>query len=326
MSRVSVLVAVYNAARYLPECLDSLVRQTLCDIEIICVDDCSTDNSLEILREYAAEDSRIYVVALSENSGQAHARNVGLRAASGEFVCMLDADDRFSEDALERAVEVFDSCPATDCVLFDVMMEWPDRSETYPMPDFDALTGNEAFRLSLTWRIHGLYMVRADIHRRYPYDETCRLYSDDNTTRIHYIASREVRRCAGVYHYRQHELSATHAVSVRRFDYLRANESMLRHIKNMCVDADAISEYDDHRWLNLIDTYMFYHCHGAELAKSDRQYGLAEIHRVWQDMADNMRGRAVAAKFGYRPMWSWLMFRMQEWLYFSLRGLLGKNK
>lgn len=326
MTRVSVLVAVYNAARYLHECLDSLTSQTLHDIEIICVDDCSTDNSLDILNGYAACDGRIRVVALSENGGQAHARNVGLRLASGEFVCMLDADDRFSTDALERAVSVFDSHPDTGCVLFDVMMCHSDRAERYPMPDFEALTGSEAFRLSLTWRIHGLYMVRADIHKRHPYDETCRLYSDDNTTRIHYMASVTVRRCAGIYHYRQHCQSATHAVSVRRFDYLRANESMLRQMKELGVSPDVIDEYEDHRWLNMVDTYMFYHCHGAQLTAAGRQYGFEELRRVWRTMAGSMRGRAVASKFGYRPMSSWTMFRVQEWIYFSLRGLLGRNK
>ncbi len=326
MSRVSVLVAVYNAACYLQECLDSLTGQTLRDIEIICVDDCSTDNSLDILNGYASRDSRIRVIRLVENGGQAHARNVGLGFASGDFVCMLDADDHFSSDALECAVNVFDRHSSTGCVLFDVVMEYADRAERYQMPDFEVLTGGEALRLSLTWRIHGLYMVRADIHRRHPYDETCRLYSDDNTTRIHYIASGSVRRCDGIYYYRQHEMSATHSVSVRRFDYLRANESMLRQMKDMDVAQDAVAEYNDHRWLNMIDTYMFYHCHGAGLTVEERQYGLEELHRVWLTMADMMRGRSVASKFGYRPMPSWPMFRVQEWLYFSLRGLLGRNK
>ena len=77
MPKISLLVAVYNTAAYLPQCLDSLLSQSLKDIEILCVDDASTDNSLTILHQYAEQDNRVKVFALEENKGQAHARNIG---------------------------------------------------------------------------------------------------------------------------------------------------------------------------------------------------------------------------------------------------------
>ena len=162
MPKISVLVAVYNAEKWLPKCLDSLLSQTYADIQIICIDDGSTDGSLALLQDYAARDARIEVIALPENGGQAHARNEGLKRAQGDYVCMLDADDWFSPDAFEKAMAAFDR--DTDCVLFDVVM-WYDeqREELYQMPAFDALTGMDAFMLSLDWQIHGLYMVRAAI-------------------------------------------------------------------------------------------------------------------------------------------------------------------
>jgi len=325
MPKVSVLVAVYNAEAFLPECLDSLRAQTLGDIQVICVDDASTDGSLQLLREYAAKDSRIEVIALTENSGQAHARNEGLLRAQGDYICMLDADDWFSPDALEKAVTAFDE--HTDCVLFDVMMVYDSHhEEQYQMPAFKSLTGTEAFRLCLDWQIHGLYMVRADIHRQHPYDETCRLYSDDNTTRLHYICSRRVRCCAGRYYYRQHDSSATHRSSVRRFDYLRANESMRHQMQALGVSQQVLDEYENHRWLNLIGVYMFYHVHGHELSADDRGYGLSELHRVWTSIDRQALKKETTAKFGYRPCMFWWMFRLQEWLYFTLRGFLGKNR
>ena len=76
--KVTVLVAVYNAEKYIRKCLDSLIEQTLTDIQVVCIDDASTDNSLSILNEYAGKDNRIEVIALTENHGQAHARNQGL--------------------------------------------------------------------------------------------------------------------------------------------------------------------------------------------------------------------------------------------------------
>ena len=325
MPKVTVLVAVYNASAYLRACLDSLLSQTLADFQAVCIDDCSTDDSLAILQEYHARDARFEVIHLDRNQGQAHARNVGLQSARGEYVCMLDADDWFSADALQRAVEVFQRDRDTDSVLFEVSMDYASHSAPYAMPAFERLSGEEAFRLSLTWQIHGLYMVRADIHQRIPYDETCKLYSDDNTTRLHYLASRRVGRCTGVYHYRQHNGSATHAVSVRRFDYLRANESMRQSLLEQKVSSDVLALYENHRWLNLIDVYMFYFLHGQELPQQERQYGLSELHRVWQNIDRSLLSSHAIRKFGYRPMSSWRLFRLQEWLYFSLRGLLRKN-
>lgn len=324
MPKVSVLVAVYNAGQFLARCLDSLLGQTLSDIQVICVDDASTDGSLRLLNDYALRDMRIDVLRLQDNCGQAHARNVGLSVAKGEVICMVDADDWLSPDALERLYDAFDD--TTDCVLFDLVSVYDNREERYAMPAFTVLTGEEAFRLSLTWKIHGLYGVRADIHRRFPYDETCRLYSDDNTTRIHYLASRRVARCRGIYYYRQHDASATHQVSVRRFDYLRANESMRRQMLEAGVGQKLLAEYENHRWLNLVGIYMFYHVHGKELTSRERRYGRSELYRTWLSIDRTLLNKETTAKFGYRPCQSWRLFRLQEWLYFTLRGLLGRNR
>ena len=89
---VSVLVAVYNVSTYLRQCLDSLKNQTLKDIEIICVNDGSTDSSLQILEEYAAKDDRIKLVN-KINGGLPSARNAGLEIARGEYICFVDGDD-----------------------------------------------------------------------------------------------------------------------------------------------------------------------------------------------------------------------------------------
>ena len=320
MPKVTVLVAVYNAERFLPQCLDSLLAQTMGDFQVICIDDASTDHSLQVLNDYALRDLRIEVVRLLENRGQAHARNEGLKQAEGDIICMLDADDWLSADALERMVEAFDE--QTDSVLFDLVYHYADHEEPYPMQDFEVMSGDEAFRKSLTWQIHGLYGVRAAIHRQHPYDETCRTYSDDNTTRLHYLCSRQVRRCKGVYYYRQHDASVTHQVSVRRFDYLRANESMRRQLLELGVSEQLLAEYENHRWLNLIGVYMFYHVHGRQLSVADRQYGLQELHRVWATIDRRALQKETATKFGYRPCRSWFLFRCQEWLYFTLRSLI----
>ncbi len=100
--KVSVIVPVYNVEPYLPRCLDSLIGQTLQDIEIICIDDCSTDKSLEILHDYMKKDPRVKVIELSQNSGVATARNAGIDAARGKYMGFVDSDDYVDLDFYEK--------------------------------------------------------------------------------------------------------------------------------------------------------------------------------------------------------------------------------
>lgn len=101
MAKVSVVVPVYNVECYLRQCLDSIINQSLQDIEIICVDDGSTDSSPEILDEYARMDSRVHILR-QKNLYAGVARNTGLTAATGEYVIFWDSDDYFALDALEK--------------------------------------------------------------------------------------------------------------------------------------------------------------------------------------------------------------------------------
>jgi len=98
---VSVIVPIYDVEKWIRRCLDSLVSQTLENIEIICVDDGSPDNCAEICREYAARDSRILVLS-QKNGGVSTARNAGLEVATGEYIGFVDADDCVDSDFFEK--------------------------------------------------------------------------------------------------------------------------------------------------------------------------------------------------------------------------------
>lgn len=107
---VTVVVPVFNSEEYLRQCLDSIVAQTLADIEIICIDDGSTDASLEILRQYAALDSRIRILE-QPNLRAGVARNNGMKQARGEYLAFWDSDDYFDTTALEK---MYAQCKADD--------------------------------------------------------------------------------------------------------------------------------------------------------------------------------------------------------------------
>lgn len=100
MVKISIIIPVYNTAKFLRRCLDSVLNQTFTDWQAICVNDGSTDNSGEILAQYVAQDSR-FVIINQENSGQSHARNVGTVASNGEYIIYLDSDDFVHPQLLE---------------------------------------------------------------------------------------------------------------------------------------------------------------------------------------------------------------------------------
>lgn len=105
MIKVSVIIPVYNPGKYFTKCLKSLCGQTLRDIEIICVNDCSTDGSLLILQEFAKNDERIKIIDLKENQGAAVARNIGIKSACGEYLGFVDSDDFIDLNFFEKLYE-----------------------------------------------------------------------------------------------------------------------------------------------------------------------------------------------------------------------------
>ena len=168
MAKVSVIIPVYNAEKYLEQCVGSVMNQTLKDIEIICVDDGSPDNSLEVLKKLQSQDDRVKIIS-QPNGGAGAARNNGLRNATGEYLSFLDADDFFEPDMLEEAVAAADKYKA-DFVVFNsdqyhmdkekfVEVPWVLRTADIPpyMPvSYRQLTDN-VFKTFVGWAWDKLY-------------------------------------------------------------------------------------------------------------------------------------------------------------------------
>ena len=153
--KVSVIIPVYNAEKYLGECLDSVRSQTLSDIEVICVNDGSSDDSLNLLKSYKEKDDRICIIE-KENGGASSARNAGIRAAQGEYILFLDSDDQFcAKEALECLWERADK-GSLDVLYFDTTVffeseELKEKNQNYisyytRKKDYpEAMTGKELF-------------------------------------------------------------------------------------------------------------------------------------------------------------------------------------
>ncbi len=119
---VSVIVAVYNTEDYLDRCIQSLLNQTYQDFELLLVDDCSSDGSLEILRKYEALDERVVVITKDQNRGLSDTRNLGIQHARGNFFQFIDGDDYVEETLLEECVKAFEK--QVDLVVFDIYQHY----------------------------------------------------------------------------------------------------------------------------------------------------------------------------------------------------------
>lgn len=108
MYKVSIIIPIYNVEQYLAQCLDSVINQTYKNIEIICVNDCSLDNSFRILDEYSKNDKRIKIINRENNGGLSAARNTGLDNASGKYIYFLDSDDWIDLDYIEKMLNAAD--------------------------------------------------------------------------------------------------------------------------------------------------------------------------------------------------------------------------
>lgn len=121
MAKVSIIIPIYNVDKYLDTCIESVRNQSLEDLEIICIDDYSTDQSLEVLRRHQIDDQRITVIENAKNLGQSYSRNVGIQKATGEYIYFLDSDDFIEHDAMEKLYSYAKS-RSLEVIFFDAQL------------------------------------------------------------------------------------------------------------------------------------------------------------------------------------------------------------
>lgn len=126
MYKISVIIPVFNSSIYLEKCLSSIINQTLKDIEVILIDDGSTDNSLDIIKDYATKYNNIKYKS-KKNEGQAIARNLGIQMASGEFVTFVDSDDYIELNMLEKLYNIA-KLEKSDIVVCDYVEEYNNKN------------------------------------------------------------------------------------------------------------------------------------------------------------------------------------------------------
>ena len=287
--QITIIIPVYNVEPYLAECLDSIVNQTMRDIQIICVNDGSTDGSLSILREYEVRDSRITVLD-QPNRGQSVARNAAFPLIKGKYTMFIDSDDWIDPDTCEKLL-----CKAqqtnADMVVFFFQLEsvmendnLPSFSTLFSISCFDKTTPEEKMEIAnYTHTIGKLYDSEflRKIQCRFPEDI---LIAEDNVvlwktmTRARMIAV--VPEC--LYHYRHRKDSTcTKTMKTHYHDFF----VVCRIIYNDLCQSGYYSEYKYAFILQKLSRIVSYYPFAKSSSESDKAY----IESVRQSLTEDDR-------------------------------------
>ncbi len=241
---VSIIVPVYNVEEYLPRCIDSLIHQTLQEIEILLIDDGSTDRSGQICDEYAAKDPRIQVVH-QKNAGLSGARNAGIDRARAEHLMFVDSDDWVEPDFCKTPLALAKENHA-DLVMFQYRIANGKDTRRYPAVPDGIKTSREANHLLTTvvkmYAWNKLYHRRLFADIRYPVG---RVYEDKITTPVLiHSASRIVYSSQILYNYRLHPASITRIQSQKNIsDCFYATELAVQNMRDWGYGKDATEYY-----------------------------------------------------------------------------------
>lgn len=255
MPKVSVIIPIYNVEKYIGKCLESLQNQTLRDIEVICVDDCSTDSSVEVVERFIKDDKRFILLKNNVNSGAAIARNNGMDVACGEYIYFIDSDDWIDENYLERMVEAIEKWQ-TDIVLnLSIVSEYSDKSVPYIHPTLNLNDISDGFYDKKTMIIDAPCSIWARLYKKSFIDAHHLRFLDVKTCNdfvFHYISHIYTEKTyvfkGPVYHYISRDDSITGIAKYKNnrdysvmkaysliFDYFNKNNLFDNKIKLFCV-------------------------------------------------------------------------------------------
>jgi succinoglycan biosynthesis protein ExoO len=238
---VSVIVANYNAAAFLEPCLRSILAQSIAELEVLIVDDVSTDDGVAVARRIAAEDGRVIVIERSTNAGPAAARNLALDRARGRWVAIVDSDDLIHPDRFAQLIDAAEKAGAD--IVADDLLVFDDGNSAPPRRFLAASDRDAPFRLTLDeyLRRSVLYGPNPDpgflkpvirrarleaLHLRY--DETLRIAEDaDLAIRLLLAGLEFLVVPVPWYYYRKHGSSISHRLTLKAVEAMQAADAAL---------------------------------------------------------------------------------------------------
>ena len=229
---VSIVMPVYNGSQYLEVSIKSVIAQTYQDWELICVDDSSTDHSLEILRNFSDTDSRVRVYTKPNEKFGNRATKYGIDRAKGDYLIYMSQDDKLSPDLLEKNFQTLKKFQV-DAVV--PRMKYYDRksgqcSDFFMSDGLSVVSGRKAFVLSLNWELHGFVMWPMATVKAVGWG-TESLNDDEFTTRMLFYNTDRVGFSEGIFYYHNHNQEAiTVKWSINQLDFLKTDAKLYRFL------------------------------------------------------------------------------------------------
>lgn len=254
---VSIIMPVHNAEAYLGDSIASALGQTYDNFELICFNDASTDRSLEVLRGYASQDARVRVIDSEVNVGPGGGRNRAIKAAKGQYLIYLDADDRLTPRTLETCVDAA-LRHGSEAVFFDYrrfVSDGPDTQTVSPLGADAAALEGDALRLRILERTTSIWTAmyaRSVITGNDLYFPEGVLY-EDNAVGLAFqtIARNPVKLNEVLYEYRYDNQSITRSANNRRFfDRIGTAVTLLGHLRRLGL-YDRFKDVIDYQFTNL---------------------------------------------------------------------------
>ena len=307
MRKVSIIIPVYNVEKYLAKCLDSVINQTYNDLEIICVNDGSTDNSLQILEEYAKNDNRIKIIN-RQNGGLSAARNSGLDIATGEYCYFIDSDDWIELDTIEK-LSVIAKTNNVDTVIHSAINIAEDGScaeiadecnswfKSYSQPigiynvpielniKIPTVTWNKLYKMSIIKEFNCRFpegLVNEDELFLWTYMIHCKNY--------YYLDEK-------LYNYlrRSDSIMGTRDNSPKVLDILKIQEEIYKTVKKY-KNINDYQEYLTQNYINEVN-YLF-----ERMPKQYRKEALNRIKQYYENINHDKRILKLYRKYKYKKL------------------------
>ena len=254
MKSIGVFIPIYNGAKYLRSTLQSVLEQTYEHFSVYCVNDSSTDNSLDIIKEFSATDSRIILYTKEQGGGTAKSWNFILPKIKEDFIFYMSQDDMISDDVFEKMIEKQTETDA-DCVLPDMVWYHEDKNSNKIISGLDGdrsviLTGTQAFQKSLKWQIHGFALRKAELYRNEHFFVDT-FDTDEYMSRKLFYKSKKIAFSAGSFFYRQDNPDAiTKGFSIKNY------YSLLTYLRvySLILETDQLKS-EKTKWFSMIVKY-----------------------------------------------------------------------
>lgn len=246
---VSIIIPAYNSEKFIRRCLDSVVNQIYKNIEIIVVDDASTDNTEKIIKEYAEKDNRIRPFYSSENKGVSFSRNIGLKASTGEYIMFVDSDDELTKDAVRRMVDIANKYNS-DYVDSYQIIKYAKNNKEYMFTEFKLPKKHLVLgSIENNPKIINMYMyikgklIKKNLINDLLFDESLKIYEDlvfEQT--IKSKVRNYVMINKPIYVYYEREDSLVNSLGKKHECYLQASKLVKEIYKNYDINIKNIVE------------------------------------------------------------------------------------